>query len=85
MEFSSKGRKFSPEFGDIGSELVVRPLTRGVGLWLNLPGLYNRPYYETGHNSAYGADNSPGNCCRFKEKAERKSSQQGYDPKIVTG
>jgi len=85
VEFSSKGRNLSPEFGDIGPELVVRSLTEAsVGLWLNLPGVDNRQYYETGYDSAYGAYKSAGKFCRFKEKAERKSSKQGCDPRIMT-
>jgi len=75
VEISSKGGKFSPESGDIGSELVVRSLTEAsVGIRLNLPGVDNRQYYETAYETAYGAYKSAGKCCRLKEKAERKSS-----------
>jgi len=74
-EFFSQHKKTSPEFGDGGRRLVVRSLMEAsVGLWLNLPGVDNRQYYETAYDSAYGAYKSAGKCCRFKEKAERKSS-----------
>jgi len=85
VEFSSKVGKVSPEFGDKGYDLVVRPLTEArIGLWLNLPGVDNRQYYETGYDSAYGAYKSAGKCCCLKEKAESKSSKQGCDPSIMT-
>jgi len=46
-----------------------------IGLRGSIPGMNNQPYYQTSHNSAYGANNSAGNCCRPKEKVERKSSK----------